>query len=137
MPPSLRLARLFLTSTGHQEATIEATLAFVADSAMCSQWVSNQSHVCLPNLFNLLNFINIHGFCLACSSIPSAHGCHFGDEPSTKSMNGVDTPRVVVCVNHIDVDDHNNHFNGFRGLVPAQSWEIALISALETKVALP
>lgn len=82
----------------------------------------------------------------------------FGEGPSTRSKRGMYTlrqssaqhtfdrkdlrkddfeKRAVMYEDHIDVDDLNNHFNGFHGFVDAQSWEIALMQALEKKVALP
>lgn len=67
----------------------------------------------------------------------------FGEGPSTRSKRGMYTlrepsaqhtfdwkelrkenfeKRVIMYENYIDVDDLNNHFNGFHGLVEAQRW---------------
>lgn len=43
---------------------------------------------------------------------------------------------VIVYGNLIDVEDLNHHNPGFTELVEAQRWEMAMISALEIKVAL-
>lgn len=82
----------------------------------------------------------------------------FGEGPSHRSKRGVETPRepsacqcydqkefkmeefdkrVIVYENLVDVEDLENHFEGFQGLVQIQSWEVAFMSAPVKKIALP
>lgn len=78
----------------------------------------------------------------------------FGEGPSSRSKQRVETPRevgvyysfdrkdfkiepfekrVIVFENQVDAKDLESHFGGFLWLIQTQSWEIAFMTTLEKK----